>query len=281
MIPNKFASILRRERRRFRSSEVALIMLAVTVGLAAGLLTLIQGSLAHLMQRLLYGAQIDHLSAVTQVDPLRLLALPLGGLILAGIAYATRGRRRAPIDVVEANALHGGVIPMRDSLLVSGQTLLSNGTGASVGLEAAYAQMGGGIASLAGQWLKLRRNDLRTLVGAGAGAAVGAAFSAPLTGAFYAFEIVIGAYTPAAIAPVAAACIAAAVMVRSAGAAPYLIALPGHLRSRPAIICTMQRSASPAPLRPLSLCRRSPRSKPMCEGFRSPNAGARLREASC
>ena len=227
MIPNKFASILRRERRRFRSSEVALIMLAVTVGLAAGLLTLIQGSLAHLMQRLLYGAQIDHLSAVTQVDPLRLLALPLGGLILAGIAYATRGRRRAPIDVVEANALHGGVIPMRDSLLVSGQTLLSNGTGASVGLEAAYAQMGGGIASLAGQWLKLRRNDLRTLVGAGAGAAVGAAFSAPLTGAFYAFEIVIGAYTPAAIAPVAAACIAAAVMVRSAGAAPYLIALPG------------------------------------------------------
>jgi len=229
MTPNKFALILRRERRRFRSSEVALIFLAVAIGLAAGLLTLIQGDLARLMQRLLYGVEIDHLDAGTTIAPLRLAALPLGGLILAAIAWWTRGRRRGPIDVVEANALHGGVIPVRDSLLVSAQTLVSNGAGASVGLEAAYAQMGGGIASIAGQWLKLRRGDLRTLVGAGAGAAIGAAFSAPLTGAFYAFEIVIGAYTPAAIAPVAAACIAAALMVRSAGAAPYLISLPsGH-----------------------------------------------------
>lgn len=48
---------------------------------------------------------------------------------------------------------------------------------------------------------------MRVLVGAGAGAAIGAAFGAPLTGAFYAFEIVIVAYTPAAIARVAAACL--------------------------------------------------------------------------
>ena len=72
---------------------------------------------------------------------------------------------RAPVDVVEANALHGGVIPMRDSLTVAAQTLLSNGMGASVGLEAAYAQMGGGVASVVGQWLRLRRADLRVLVG--------------------------------------------------------------------------------------------------------------------
>uniref|UniRef100_UPI001576056A chloride channel protein n=1 Tax=Sphingomonas bacterium TaxID=1895847 RepID=UPI001576056A len=64
------------------------------------------------------------------------------------------------------------------------------------------------------------------LVGAGAGAAVGAAFGAPLTGAFYAFEIVIGAYTPVAIAPVLAASLAAAVVVRASGAPAYLIALP-------------------------------------------------------
>ena len=41
------------------------------------------------------------------------------------------------------------------------------------------------------------------LVGAGAAGAIAAAFGAPLAGAFYAFEIVIGAYTPAALAPVA------------------------------------------------------------------------------
>ena len=55
----------------------------------------------------------------------------------------------------------------------------------------------------------------------------GAAFGAPLTGAFYAFEIVIGAYTPAAIAPVGAACLTAVLVVRFAGIDAYLTALPG------------------------------------------------------
>lgn len=214
-------------RRRFRTSEAALIGLALAIGLVGGLTTLLQSTLAHWMQTLLYGMQVDErLSALKSVDPLRLFALPLGGLLLAGFGYMVRRRGRAPVDVVEANALHGGVIPIRDSLIVSTQTILSNGVGASVGLEAAYAQIGGGIASVIGQSLRLRRSDLRILVGAGAGAAVGAAFGAPLTGAFYAFEIVIGAYTPAAIAPVAIAALGAALVMRASGAAPYLIVLP-------------------------------------------------------
>ncbi len=68
---------------------------------------------------------------------------------------------------------------------------------------------------------------MRILLGAGAGAAIGAAFSAPLTGAFYAFEIVIGAYTPAAIAPVAAAALSAVLTARLLGLEAYIIALPG------------------------------------------------------
>ncbi|GAA0315017.1 chloride channel protein [Sphingomonas oligophenolica] len=214
------------QRRRLRSSETALIGLAVLVGLCAGLMTLALAGAAHLLQNILYGVGIDRLSALSSISPARLLALPIGGGLLAALGYFVRARTRAPVDVVEANALHGGVIPIKDSLLVSAQTLLSNGAGASVGLEAAYAQMGGGVASVMGQWLRLRRNDLRVLVGAGAGAAVGAAFGAPLTGAFYAFEIVIGAYTPAAIAPVAAACLTAAVTIRASGMPAYLIALP-------------------------------------------------------
>src|SRR6185437_6264806 len=127
------------------------------------------------------------------------------------------------VDVVEANALHGGVLGLADSLIVCVQTMLSNGVGASVGLEAAYAQAGGAAASFAGGRLKLRRRDMRVLVGAGAGAAIGAAFGAPLTGAFYAFEIVIGSYTPSAIAPVAAACLASVLVSKSVGGLPYSI----------------------------------------------------------
>jgi CIC family chloride channel protein len=214
-------------RRIFRSSEAALIILAVGVGIAAGLLMIAQQAISHGVQALIYGVSGASLSAASAIQPARLLALPIAGLLLGIGSKAAMRRWRTPVDVVEANALHGGAIPLRDSLIVCSQTILSNGAGASVGLEAAYAQAGGGLASVIGGWLRLRRADIRILVGAGAGAAVGAAFGAPLAGAFYAFEIVIGAYTPAAIAPVAAACISAVLLVRLAGIEAYVVALPG------------------------------------------------------
>jgi CIC family chloride channel protein len=214
-------------RSLFRSSEAAIIVLAVGIGLVAGLFTIALHQIAHGVQRLIYNLDTDSLSASSVIDPWRLAALPIGGLVLGLGSRAALRRWRSPVDVVEANALHGGVVGWRDSALVCAQTLLSNGTGASVGLEAAYGQAGGGFASVVGNWLGLRRADLRTLVGAGAGSAIGAAFSAPLTGAFYAFEIVLGAYTPAAIAPVGAACIAAVLLVRLLGFGAYVTALPG------------------------------------------------------
>lgn len=214
-------------RRFFRSSEAALIGLAVFVGLGAGLLMIAQNRIAHAVQGILYGLSGTSLSAAPAIEPIRLIALPILGLLLALGSRAMIRRWRTPVDVVEANALHGGAIPWRDSVLVCAQTIISNGAGASVGLEAAYAQAGGGFASMLGQWLRLRRADMRIMVGAGAGAAIGAAFSAPLAGAFYGFEIVIGAYTPAAIAPVAAACITAVLLVRFVGIEAYVVALPG------------------------------------------------------
>lgn len=213
------------QRRRLRKSEAAFIVLAAIAGLGAGLLAIAQQVAAHGLQQLLYGVTINRLSALGSIHhPWRLAALPVAGLLLILLSRLLRRRTHAPIDVVEANALHGGRIPVADNLIISGQTLLSNGAGASVGLEAAYAQMGGGFASMLGTWLRLRRSDLRTLVGAGAGSAIAAAFGAPLTGAFYAFEIVIGTYTPAAIAPVLAASLAAASIARYMGISPYLIA---------------------------------------------------------
>jgi CIC family chloride channel protein len=214
-------------RRLFRSSEAALVALAVALGITAGLLTFVINRTAHGIQSVIYGLGSGSLSSAQSVSFWSLLALPIGGLVLGFGTRAAMRRWRTPVDVVEANALHGGTLPWRDTVLVCAQTILSNGVGASVGLEAAYAQAGGGFSSVIGQWLRLRRADMRILLGAGAGGAIGAAFSAPLTGAFYAFEIVIGAYTPAAIAPVAAAALSAVLTARLLGVEAYIIALPG------------------------------------------------------
>jgi CIC family chloride channel protein len=209
------------------------VVIAAAVGAAAGLFAIAIGVGAHALQQLFYGISFDErLSAATRIAPVRLIALPLGGaiLVIAGWLWA-RGRRGTPVDPVEANALRGGRMSLRDSLYVAFQTLCSNGFGASVGLEAAYAQVGGAGASLAGRALNLRRSDLRTFVGAGAGAAIAAAFGAPLTGAFYAFEIIIGSYTIANIAPVVAACLAAVLMTNLAHFDPMVV----HIADAPGL----------------------------------------------
>lgn len=213
---------LRLLRRQLRASEMWFIALAVMIGGAAGLLSVLQNDIADSLQAFLYQAPGAHIDALPYVPPSSLIWLPIGGVILGMIAWQVqRSRTRPLIDVVEANALYGGLLSLRDSAIVCVQTWLSNGFGGSVGLEAAYAQSGGAAASAIGQALRVRRQDLRTLLGAGAGAAIGAAFGAPLTGAFYAFEIVIGSYAPSMIAPVAAACLASVLVATSLGAAPY------------------------------------------------------------
>ena len=54
------------------------------------------------------------------------------------------------------------------SVNVALQTVWSSGVGASVGLEAGYTQLASGIASWVGRAFRLRRRDLRVLVGCGA-----------------------------------------------------------------------------------------------------------------
>ena len=211
-------------RRRVRASEAVFILLAIGVGAASGLLSIVQGALARTLQHVLFALPpATRLSETVALTGPILLVLPAGGAILALFSFVVRSRRRRLVDPVEANALHGGRMSMSDSLVICGQTILSNGFGASVGLEAAYTQLGGALAAWIGSLLALRRADLRHLVGAGAGAAIGAAFGAPLAGAFYAFEIVIGAYTPSAIAPVAGAALAGALVAQTLGVQPYVI----------------------------------------------------------
>jgi len=211
-------------RLRLRGSDLWFIALALVVGLLAGGLTLLQSGIARWLQAALYGLDEGiRLSSLPSLPWTALLVLPLGGLLVGLVALAATRLKRPLLDAVEANALHGGRMSMRDNLIVLTQTLISNGCGASVGLEASYTQMGAGSGSQLGRVMRLRRNDVRILVGAGAAGAIAAAFGAPLAGAFYAFEIVIGAYTPAALAPVAVAALAGAFVADQAGIDAYLL----------------------------------------------------------
>lgn len=193
-----------RLRAIVRARESSVIVLAAMAGAAAGLVVAAMGSAVAFLHLIFFGIEPGaRLSGQLTLNPIYALLVPcLGGLAL-GLATSTIARwRGSEVDPVEANALHGGRMSMRGSLIVAAQTVWSSGVGASVGLEAGFTQLASGIASKIGQAFRLRRGDMRTLVGCGAAGAIAGAFGAPLGGAFYGFELIIGSYAVASLAPV-------------------------------------------------------------------------------
>jgi chloride channel protein, CIC family len=201
----------RRLRAFVRAHETSLVALAALVGTIGGLVVAAMSTAVEALHVLLFNLEMgDRLSSQFRIEPLPALLVPsLGGLLL-GLTFLLlqRWRPAREIDPIEANALHGGRMSFRGSVIVALQTIWSSGVGASVGLEAGYTQLASGIAASLGRAFHLRRADQRIMVGCGAAAAIAGAFGAPLAGAFYAFELVIGGYTPASLTAVGVAAVA-------------------------------------------------------------------------
>jgi CIC family chloride channel protein len=206
----RFIEAPRRLRAFVRAHEASLIVLAALVGTIGGLVVAAMSALVEVLHVLLFNLEMgDRLSSQFRIEPWRALLVPsLGGLLL-GFAFLllVRWRPAREVDPIEANALHGGRMSFRGSVIVALQTVWSSGVGASVGLEAGYTQLSSGLAASLGRGFHLRRADQRVMVGCGAAAAIAGAFGAPLAGAFYAFELVIGGYTPASLTPVGVAAV--------------------------------------------------------------------------
>jgi len=195
-------------RALVRARESGLIVLGGLIGALAGLVVAAMSFAVTMLHTTLFGIERgDRLSALHYINPWIAITVPTVGGLFFGLTLwvLLRWRPGREIDPIEANALHGGRMSLRGSVIVALQTVWSSGVGASVGLEAGYTQLASGIASLFGRAFRLRRRDLRVLVGCGAAGAIAGAFGAPLAGAFYAFELVIASYSAASLAPVGTA----------------------------------------------------------------------------
>jgi len=209
--PSRYLEAPRRLRAFVRAHETSLVVLAAMIGTVGGLVVLAMSVAVAALHALLFNISItERLSSQPSVETLRAVLVPsLGGLLLGvALLLLLRWRPAREIDPIEANALHGGRMSFRGSVIVALQTTWSSGVGASVGLEAGYTQLASGLAASLGRGFHLRRADQRIMVGCGAAAAISGAFGAPLAGAFYAFELVIGGYTSASLTPVGVAAVA-------------------------------------------------------------------------
>ena len=146
------------------------------------------------------------------------LALPtLGGLLVGPLIwfFAREAKGHGVPEVMAAVALRGGVIRPRVVAVKALASAISIGSGGSVGREGPIVQIGSAIASTLGQALKVPASQLRVIVGCGAAAGIAATFNAPIAGALFAAEVIVGGFAVAQLSPIVISSVVATVVSRS------------------------------------------------------------------
>jgi CIC family chloride channel protein len=118
-------------------------------------------------------------------------------------------------DVQRAVVRRQGEIPTQPALARTAASAITIGSGGSAGSEGPVAIFGALIASRLSAAFRFSGDRTRILVGAGAAAGISAAFNAPLAGAFFALEEILGSFSTAAFAPVVVSSVVAAILSRA------------------------------------------------------------------
>ena len=201
-----------------RSREHSLVLvLAAIIGLAGGLGSVAFRQLIRGVQFLSWGDWTYTLDLVRDHPWWWVLILPaLGGLVVGPIIYwgARETRGHGVPEVMEAVALRSGVIRPRLVLVKSLVSAITIGTGGSVGREGPIVQIGSALGSTLGQWARVNGAQLRTLVGCGAAAGIAGTFNAPVAGALFAVEVILGDFAVSAFSPIVISSVLATVVSR-------------------------------------------------------------------
>ncbi len=208
-----FASL----RTRPPGKKRFLVMVPLT-GAATGFAAIALVRLLGLVQGFFWGSRHELLSHALALPAWQRFAIPtLGGALVGLIILIARqpvgGHGTA--GIIEAVAQRGGYIPFGRSLIKALATICTVATGGSLGREGPLVRVGASIGSLLGRRFRLGGNRLNILVGCGAAAGIAAAYNAPIGGALFALEVVLGNFALESFGPIVVASAIGTVISRS------------------------------------------------------------------
>ncbi len=204
--------------RAVRLHRSAMALMALVIGVAVALLEFAFRSLIGETQAFWYGE--GHSLVITIMEDLAwwhvLLGPTVGGLGVALLLrfYMPGGRPQGIPHVMAATAFDYRTLTAGRGVWAAVVSAFSIGVGASVGREGPAVHMGASFAAVLARTLRLPRNRARVLIGCAAGAAVAASFNAPIAGALFAHEVVVGHYALSAFAPVVLSTVTATILSR-------------------------------------------------------------------
>lgn len=162
------------------------------------------------------------------------LTVPLGLLIAWWIAkrFAPEVAGDGVPEAIAALEVHGGRMRKRVIPLKLMATAITVGSGGSAGREGPIVQVGGAVGSWVSRRFGLGEEEVRSLVAAGAGAAIGASFNAPIAGMLFALEVILSSFAAKHMSSIVIASVAAAITSETlVGEEAALTALPYRLES--------------------------------------------------
>jgi len=157
------------------------------------------------------------------------LVIPAVGGLLAGLVLYLGMRWRGGVttaDYMEAVVLGDGKISTRRSIVKCLSAMFTIASGGSIGREGPLVQLSALVASIAGRLRHWSTPRLRLLVGCGAAAGIASAYNAPIAGALFVAEIVLGSVAMEIFGPLVFASVIATLTVRGFMGSDPIYAIP-------------------------------------------------------
>jgi len=206
-------------RDRLRLSEEAFhLILAGIIGFLGGLANLAYHLLSELAKVTILSDTGDLGEIASELASWQRLMVPtLGGLAAGLILFLGLRMMSHPglTNLLEAVVAGDGRLALRPALLNAASSLVSLSTGASIGREGLLIQLCSTLASKLGQLGNWPPYRLRLMVACGAAAGVASGCNAPISGAVFAAQIVLGNFSMNLFAPLLVSSVVASVLSRT------------------------------------------------------------------
>lgn len=201
MTKQKFSNWIKRFnnwRQAHLSNQQFMLLMSIPTGFLAGLAAVVIKKSAHGIRDLIRGIHFDYSYLLYFVYPAIGILLTICfckfilrkeiGHGIPGILYAIRKKK----GEVSKHSMWSTIIA----------SALTVGFGGSVGLEGPSVSTGASIGSNLGRWLKLEYKQVVMLIGMGGAAALASIFQAPMTGIFFALEVLVIDLSLGALIPI-------------------------------------------------------------------------------
>ncbi len=231
LVRRKWADDIRRLRKD-GPGEIQFWLIALVIGIFAGIVAILFREGIALLQETFYGETDQQLhSHLSTLHWSVVLGIPILGGFAVGLIlwrFTPDGRGRSVAHVIEGAALGRGRVEQEAGLASAAASLITLSTGGSTGREGPVVHLAAVISSQVSNWIRASDMTARDLMGCAVAGAVSASFNAPIAGALFALEVILRHFAIHAFAPIVVASVAGTVVSRLwSGDGPEFM-LPEH-----------------------------------------------------